>query len=80
MEASIVDLRYKTREILRALDRKEKVVIRYHGKPRGYIVSAGASRPAGKVQDHPFFGMMRKGGKPVRQVMRALRGGRYRAL
>ncbi|MBI4411731.1 MAG: hypothetical protein HY541_04540 [Deltaproteobacteria bacterium] len=52
---------------------------RYHGRPKGYIVSAGVPLSAKKVQEHPFFGMMRKSRKPVRQVMRELRGGRYRA-
>ena len=32
MKASIVDLRYKTTDILKALDRNESVTILYHGK------------------------------------------------
>ncbi len=32
MKASIVDLRYKMKEILRALERRETVTILYHGK------------------------------------------------
>ena len=35
MKASVVDLRYKMNDILKALDRNEKVAILYHGKNAG---------------------------------------------
>lgn len=38
MNASVVDLRYKTREVLRALDRQESVNIFFHGKLKGVLV------------------------------------------
>jgi predicted nucleic acid-binding protein len=41
MKASIVDLRYKTREILEALERNESVTVLYHGRVRGGIQPAG---------------------------------------
>ncbi len=56
MKASIVDLRYKTREILKALECNESVTVLYHGKVKGVIVPASAATPV-KVKDHPFFGM-----------------------
>jgi len=34
MNASILDLRYKTRDILAALDNREPVTILYHGKTK----------------------------------------------
>ncbi len=37
MEASIVDLRRRTREILAALDRNETVIITYRGKPKATL-------------------------------------------
>ena len=37
MEASIVDLRYKMKEVLQSLDRNETVKIYYHGKLKGII-------------------------------------------
>ena len=80
MEASIVDLRYKTKQILKALERNEKVLLRYHGKPRGLIVSTRQEATAGKIEQHPFFGMTKKWKKSVGQIMQKLRGGRYRAL
>ncbi len=38
MEASIVDLRYKMNDVLKALERNEKVTILYRGKPKGLII------------------------------------------
>jgi hypothetical protein len=79
MNASIVDLRYKTKQILAALDRQETVSVRYHGKLKGTIVPA-ASRPSRKVENSDFFGMRAKDHTPVAAVMRELRGGRHRGL
>ncbi len=79
MDASIVDLRYKTREILKALDRRESVNILYHGKLKATIVpfQAGASATLGQ---HPFFGSARKSARKVPEIMQELRGGRYRSV
>jgi hypothetical protein len=79
MKASIVDLRYKTKQILEALDRRETVSVLYHGKVKGRLVPA-VSAERKKVQDHAFFGMRKKDRTPVPEVMQALRGGRYRDL
>ncbi len=38
MKASVDDLRYKMNEVLKALDRREKVTLIYHGKVKGTIV------------------------------------------
>lgn len=38
MKASIVDLRYKMNDVLKALDRNEQVTILYHGKIKGVIM------------------------------------------
>ena len=79
MQASIVDLRYKMKEILRALERRETVTILYHGKKRGTIVPAErAAEP--RVTAHPFFGMRADDAHSVETVMDRLRGGRFRAL
>jgi len=37
MRASVVDLRYKMNEVLKALDRREKVTLIYQGKVKGTI-------------------------------------------
>ncbi len=56
MKASIVDLRYKTNDILKALDRNESVTVLYHGKVKG-IIKPAREKTALKVKDHPFFNM-----------------------
>ena len=38
MEASIVDLRYKMNDVLKALDRKEEVTVLYRGTVKGKII------------------------------------------
>lgn len=74
MKATILDLRYRMNEVLKALDRNENVSILYHGKLKG-IITPGAEITGAKVTQHPFFGM-RKSGKSVEQKMAELRGGR----
>jgi len=57
MEASIVDLRYKVKDVLKALNRNETVKIFYRGKMCGTIIPAQHSKKKQKVEEHPFFGM-----------------------
>ena len=78
MKATILDLRYRMNEVLKALDRNEKVSILYHGKLKGIITTSAEARGA-KVAKHPFFNM-RKGAKSVEEEMDKLRGGRYGAI
>lgn len=79
MEASVVDLRYKMNDILKALDRNEKVTILYHGKVKGVIMPA-AKKERGKIKDHPFFGMSKNDERSVLKIMQELRGTRYHAV
>lgn len=79
MHASIVDLRYKMKDILRALERRETVTILYHGKVKGTIVPA-ERHPEPRVTAHAFFGMTADDTRPVEAVLDELRGGRLRAL
>ena len=81
MEASIVDLRYKMKDVLKALDRREVVHILYHGKRKGVLMPE-PERTDELVIEHPFFAMAPEpesgAGPSVEQVMESLRGGRYR--
>lgn len=79
MEASIIDLRYKMKEILKALEKNEEVTILYHGKEKGKIIPS-KSVSNRKTKDHPFFGMRRKARKSVEAVMKDLRGDRCAPL
>jgi len=78
MKASVVDLRYRMNEVLKALDRNEDVSILCRGKLKG-IIKAVHRKSELKVSDHPFFGMHEDSGS-VEEVMDHLRGGRYRDI
>ena len=56
MKATIVDLRYKMNDVLKALDRNEKVTVLYRGKVKGILVPTVQRRDM-NMTDHPFFGM-----------------------
>ena len=83
MEASVVDLRHKMKEILEAVDRNETVTILYHGKPRARLVAPEA--PPGQAVDlenHPAFGMWKDHPEmgDVQGYVRRIREGRHRAI
>ena len=82
MKASVVELRYKMKDVLQALRRNEEVQILYHGKPAGTIVPVKKDTHNLKASNHLFFGMSKAGQnkKSVEKAMDKLRGGRYPAL
>jgi hypothetical protein len=75
MKASVVDLRYRMKEVLKALDRNEDVSILCRGKLKG-VIKAARGKSERRVSDHPFFNMYKDGGT-VEELMDQLRGGRY---
>lgn len=77
MQASVLDLRYKMKEVLQALERRETVTVLYHGKTKGTIIPCEESKSAFGIKDHPFFGMNKKNKRSVSAIMDQLRGGRY---
>lgn len=79
MEASVLDLRYRMNEVLKALERREQVSVLYHGKVKGVIMPAG-EKGVEKVSEHPFFGSKRSETRAVAEEARELRKGRYDAL
>lgn len=83
MEASIVDLRYKMKDVLQSLDRNETVKIYYHGKLKGVIHPSkltNKQKKKKKIQEHPFFGMLADEHESVDEIMHQLRGDRYHAI
>jgi hypothetical protein len=78
MKATIVDLRYRMSDVLKALERSEDVNIFYHGRVKG-ILTTKMPRLSRKVAEHAFFNMRGRKGA-VHADMDALRGGRYRDL
>ena len=79
MQTTVVNLRYRMKDILNALSRRERVQILYHGRIKGEIVPAG-EHSIGPVKEHPFFGMYRNNSRSVEDAMKDLRKGRYSAI
>jgi len=78
MQATVVDLRYRMNDVLKALDRNEDVEILYRGKTKG-VLTVQVTRSGRKASEHPFFNM-RPSTQSVEAEMQRLRGGRYRDL
>ncbi len=83
MEASILDLRRRMAEVLRALDRNESVKILYRGRHRATLVPAGP--PDGerrRVSSLPAFGMWKdyEALADVASHVRKLRRSRFHAV
>jgi len=62
MQATIVDLRYKMNQVLKALERNDTVSVLYRGKLKG-VPSPATTTSTAKVTGHSFFGCW---GDPVR--------------
>jgi antitoxin (DNA-binding transcriptional repressor) of toxin-antitoxin stability system len=64
MDATIVDLRYRMKDVLRAIDRGEAVTVLYRGKARARLLpysetedDPNSAKP--QTADQPLFGMWR---------------------
>lgn len=75
MKATVVDLRYKMNDVLKALDRNEKVTVLYRGKVKGILIPSEQKKNL-KIIDHPFFGMS-SNDKLVLDELNDLRKPRY---
>jgi len=64
------------KDVLKALDKCEKVRILYHGKVKGTIIPA-QNKSGKKIFKHPFFGMREKESASVDKRMDELRKDRY---
>lgn len=84
MEASFVDLRNKSAEVIRALSRNERVTVLYRGKPAAVMLplEARTDDAAVSAKDHPAFGMWadRRELEDVPAHVRQLRRGRFHDL
>jgi hypothetical protein len=84
MKASFVDLRKKSKQIIRAINRNEKVTLFYRGRAKAVMQPIGqeGDQPDVKAQDHAAFGIWadREDLKDVAGHVRKLRKGRFDAL
>ncbi|WP_300459671.1 hypothetical protein [Desulfobacula sp.] len=78
MKATVVDLRYKMNDVLKALDRNEQVTVLYRGKIKGILIPAKKQTTNLKISEHPFFGMIASNTcRSVLDELDTLRGSRY---
>lgn len=75
MKASVVDLRYKMNDVLKALDRGESVTVVSRGKVKGKLVPV-SDKKQGRVVDHPFFSMKSDSQESVLDELDRLRNSR----
>jgi hypothetical protein len=79
MDASVLDLRYKMRNVLTALNRREKVRILYHGKVKGEIIPCKGNSTT-KTNQHPMFGMLKDDKINPTELVSKMRRSRYDAI
>ena len=84
MKASFVDLRKKSSEIIRALQRNEPVTVLYRGKPAAIMqpIADEGEATVTAAAEHPAFGLWadRDDMKDVAAYVRSLREGRFGGL
>lgn len=73
MRASVVDLRYKTKDILECLRKRQRVELTCRGKLEGIIIPATENSPQPSMADHPAVGMWKDQEESVTAVMERLR-------
>ncbi len=82
MKASILDLRRRMKDVLRALERNESVTVLYRGRRKAMLLPA---REAGKrsqsAREHAAFGLWKdRTESDVPALVRRLREGRVHGL
>lgn len=75
MRAAVLDLRYRMKDVLKALDKGERVTVYCHGRLKGTIIPASVLSTL-RVKDHPFFGMAVDESQSVSEQMDEFRKGR----
>ncbi len=77
MDASIVDLRYKMADVLKAIKRRETVNVFERNKLIGHFVPVdSAEKPKMRMKDHPFIGSAKDDTRDVREMIRSMRKSR----
>lgn len=74
MKASVMDLRYRTKEILRALDAKEEITLTHRGTERGRIIPIGQTNDDPQsFGSHPAVGMWADSSESVPDLIERIR-------
>ena len=83
MKATVLDLRRRMSDVMRAIDHNESVTILYRGKEKAVLspINTRAHSPL-SIQEHPAFGMWsdRNDIEDVHDYIRRLRRGRLNVI
>ena len=79
MKATIRDLRYRTKDVLKAVERGETVTVLYRGKEKARILPVPSTREGAKLITDKAFGIWkdRKDLRDVSGFVRTLRKSRF---
>ena len=81
MKATAKDLRYKTKQIMAAIERGEEILLTYRGKEKARILPVSESKSGNGEEGDSLFGIWRSNEKveDVDAYVDELRGGRFSA-
>lgn len=81
MKATARDLRFKTKEILAAIERGEEVILTYRGKEKARILPLSKKPAKIKDKEESLFGIWKTNKRvaDVNAYLDELRGGRFNA-
>lgn len=77
MDATIVDLRYRMKDVLKAIDRGEEVTVLYHGRKKARLVPITDATSLPDVREQNGFGIwkdrrdLQNVGEHVRRIRRS---------
>lgn len=83
MKATVLDLRRRMSDVMKALDHNESVTILYRGKEKAVLSPVNTLNHSPRsLKDHPAFGMWsdRKDIEDVHDYIRRLRRGRVHVI
>lgn len=74
MKASVMDLRYRTKEVLRALEAREEIILTHRGTEKGKIIPPDRQQPARlPISELGAVGMWADDTEPVPDMVARLR-------
>jgi hypothetical protein len=73
---SIVDVKDKAEEIVKALELNESVTVLYQGEIKG-VITPVKNKKILMVKEHPFFGSAEESSETVLEALQILRKPRY---
>jgi hypothetical protein len=76
MKVTTLDVKFKTSEVLKALDKRTRVKLARQSLNKGTIYPE-SSKQAMKVEDHPFFGMNSRFDRSIARQIKNLRESRF---